>query len=392
MTVTKIQKAIYTLLKDEPFFAHFLMNCKFMYDAFNVKTAGVTVLKDGTMLMIFNREFMGNLTDNETVAVLKHEVLHLLLAHVGAKPNIGKHGHQHHLYNLATDCAINQHIKDIPAGGVTLESLSKAVKKSLAAFQTSDYYYKEIIDFAEQLKAGGPSTTDDHDLDGVPDKQDNGDLARAAVKDAAKKAAKASAGKVPSGLEKEIFGDDSPQLSWKQLLRNFVMTKISVTTRRTFKKVSRKNVGRYIQGVYNGVKGAPLPIPGRKREKTLTLGVCVDSSGSVSDEQFKAFMAEIASITKNIDNAWLIDADCEVQSVQKIGKKNKLKKKRTGGGGTAYQPAINKCLELKCDAIIYFGDFDSSDVPTNPRVPFLWVGVGNQEPPGKFGRVVRISG
>jgi hypothetical protein len=42
-------------------------------------------------------------------------------------------------------------------------------------------------------------------------------------------------------------------------------------------------------------------------------------------------------------------------------------------------------------AIAYLGDFDSSDIPVNPGVPFLWVGVGNQPPPGNFGKVLRIS-
>jgi predicted metal-dependent peptidase len=101
-------------------------------------------------------------------------------------------------------------------------------------------------------------------------------------------------------------------------------------------------------------------------------------------------MSEIVDISKNVSEAHLIYADCVVQKVVKIDNKNKIPMERFGAGGTAYSPAITKALGLNCDAILYLGDFDCADKPEDPKKPFLWVGVGNQEPPATFGKVLRL--
>jgi predicted metal-dependent peptidase len=154
-----------------------------------------------------------------------------------------------------------------------------------------------------------------------------------------------------------------------------VARSISTTTKNTRKKINRR---------------FGLEQPGKKKKRELTLGVCVDSSGSVSDEAFQSFLTEVSRISQICQTTYLVDADCVVQNVDVIKKGKKVKNQRSGSGGTAYQPAIDKCLELKCDAIVYFGDADSSDIPKNPNIPFLWVIVGNQNPPGNFGSVVRL--
>jgi predicted metal-dependent peptidase len=135
-----------------------------------------------------------------------------------------------------------------------------------------------------------------------------------------------------------------------------------------------------------------MPVPGKKKKRTMTLGVCADASGSVSDEQYSMFLQELKSIAKQVELTWFIQADCEVQKVEKLTPKTTFIPNRAGNGGTAYQPAIDKAKELGCDVIIYFGDFDTSDTPRNPGVPFLWVGVGRQDPPGDFGKVLRLPG
>jgi hypothetical protein len=43
------------------------------------------------------------------------------------------------------------------------------------------------------------------------------------------------------------------------------------------------------------------------------------------------------------------------------------------------------------DAIVNFGDGDTSDTPEDPGIPFIWALVGDSERPGAFGDVVRIK-
>lgn len=371
--ISKFQKAVYQLLTSEPYFAHFLLESKVMYDVFNVKSAAASVI-GGVPVIIWNTEFMNALTVDGVKEVLKHEIMHLLLTHTNRAKEENK---DHLLYNIATDCAINQYLNSqhFPAGSVTLESLSRAVGQQLKPFETAQYYYDACYKAATKVAAGAGKTVDDHDL--VIDGQDIPEIAQAAVQKAGKAALASAAGNAPSVIVKALDAFGEPQISWKQIFKNFVLKQVDRTTRITQSKINRR---------------LPLPAPGRKHKRTMTLGVCLDSSGSVSDEQYSAFFAEVKSIAKQITKVYIVHADCEVQGVDELNKKTrKIDTTRKGVGGTAYQPAITKCLQLGCDAIVYFGDFDTSDIPTDPKKPFLWVGVGNQNPPADWGKVLRIK-
>ena len=372
MQATKLQKAIYDLLKTEPFYAHFILNSKILYDAYKVPTAGVCVT-NGTPTFVFNTKFMDSLSHEQVKEVLKHECLHLLMSHLDDMEK--EKSQEQKLYNIAQDCAINQYLGQLPEGCVTLDGLSKVVGKPLEAFQTSKYYYDAIKDKQKEMEDSGLKTVDDHDMEGV-EGEDTPEMAKAAVQNAAKKALGNAAGNAPDFIVKEIANYGTAQIPWQQVLKNFILTQVTQETQSTHKRMNRR---------------FPLPVPGKKKKRNLTLGVCTDSSGSVSDAQYSMFMTEVKSITNHISKTWLIHADCQVQHVEELKKNTKTDLQRRGGGGTAYQPAISKAMELKSDVIIYFGDFDTSDTPEDPKRPFLWVGVGNQDPPAKFGKVIRLS-
>jgi len=291
----------------------------------------------------------------------------------------------HEAVNYAKDGAINQMIADLPEDCVTLASMEKLCNKTLKPLENYEYYYAQMV----QSLPKKPYKGHDHDkmsgsgsADGnsSPINEAADSLRKAIIKDKANKAISAAKGNIPQGLESVISNlNKAAQVNWRQQLRNLVASARSVTT-----KSSRMKVHRRFE----------LDQPGKKKDRKLVLGVCTDSSGSVSDSAYAAFLNEIYSIAKSTTVTYLVHADCVVQKVDIIkgGKaKGDVLKKRHGSGGTAYQPAITKCMELNCDAIIYFGDFDCADTPKNPNVPFIWVGVGNQAAPASFGKVLRIN-
>jgi len=99
------------------------------------------------------------------------------------------------------------------------------------------------------------------------------------------------------------------------------------------------------------------------------------------------------SISKSTAVTYLIQADCEVKDIKVIkgaAKKGTLTN-RQGYGGTAYGPAIEAAKKKRVDLIVYFGDGDSADTPNDPGIPFVWVIVGNSQPPGKFGKLIRLE-
>lgn len=373
------EKAIFSLLETEPYYAHFILNSRIMYDKLGVETAGAGVI-GGSTTLIFNTKFMESLTKEECTAVLKHEVLHLCLDHnFRIKPDKEDKLQmlKHHVANVAMDCAINQYIKDIPKMAVTLQSVREITKKpDLEAFQTAEYYYDAMKEHMEEIEQK-LKAMDDHGLE-IPGDQKGTAMGEAVVGKTAEAAFRQSAGKISGELSKVLQGllSGPTQVNWKQLLRNFV-----ASSRNNTKIATRKRLHRRFDEQF----------PGKKIKRELVLGVCVDTSGSVGDDEFASLMKEVTGMMANVTKIYLIQADSEVKKVETLKKKSDIKLERSGYGGTAYQPAITKCKELRCDAIVYLGDMDSSDVPENPGVPFLWVTVRSEKKPGDFGYMIKIE-
>jgi predicted metal-dependent peptidase len=379
-----LETATYDLLEKEQYFAAFLAESRICYDKYGVTTAGASVV-NGSPMLIFNTEFMGKLSRLEVVSVVKHEILHMLLLHTSM---LDQKELNAKVWNLAMDCAINQHIVGLPEVAVTLKGMSELCGAQLLPFETAEYYFEQMKAAAEDGRGGmrlvngsadpgdaSSGVIDNHDLD-VPGSETNKEMAKAAIKSASDKALARAAGNIPSGLDKILGGLSTAAIDWKTVLRNFVARSAKSSTNITKKKLHRR---------------FGLDQPGRKKRRELTLGVCIDCSGSVPDEAIVQFYAEIAAMLPNISEAWIVQADCEVQHVEKATKSSKIDVKRKGAGGTAYAPAIAECMRRKCDAVAYLGDMDTADTPTNPGVPVLWVTTGNMKRPGEFGHVVSIA-
>ena len=380
-----IEKPIHMLLQQEPFYAHFLLNSRIVFDPPNVPTAGAAII-NGSLTFAINTDFFFKLKIAEQAAVLKHEIMHMLLDHCGSR---GVERSNHDIANVAMDCAINQYIKNLPGECITLKKVEEFVGKSLQPFQAYEYYYDALLQANAEKQAKGQVNNHEFmegegDGEGTPgDKAGkmkiSAEQARAIVNDAAKRAVSAAAGNVPDYLIGQLAAlDTQAKVSWKQQLRNIVSSIKIADQRNTRKKIHRR---------------FGLDQPGKKKQRRPIVGVCCDSSGSVSDEAYASFMTEVYNISKHCAVTYLVQADCEVQKVDVIKGKAKKEKlaKRHGHGGTAYSPAIEACVKKKCDIIIYFGDMDSADKPVDPRIPFIWVVVGNQPPPGDFGKVIRLD-
>lgn len=373
-----LEKGIYRLLQSEPFYAHFILNSRILFDykKDEITTAAAATV-NGTTVLIFNSEFMNSLPLPEVVSILKHEILHLLLNHTKGRFDIKNNGLDNpHNLNIAMDCAINQHIQNLPKKAVTLESLQKCVKVKLEAFQTAEYYFDAIKDHSDQSKISKMNTLDNHNPN-IPDKDTTPEQQRVAVQSTASKALTQAKGNVSNNLLKVLTNlNQESKVNWKQILRNFVSRSTSSFSINTRKKVNRR---------------FDLDFPGKKKKRELTLGVCVDSSGSISDEQYMLFLNEVSFITKDTALVYLIHADSEVNKVDTLKKKKIPPRERHGNGGTAYGPALKKSVELGCDAVIYFGDMDCADIPENPGKPVLWVTVSSEDKPGNFGHILRLE-
>jgi predicted metal-dependent peptidase len=397
--MNKMQQAIVSLLFAEPFFGHLISKMR-ISKSDKVPSAGVYITDK--INLVYNEGFIDSLDLVDVVKVLKHECGHILQEHILRSKQIGiNNSEMHKRFNLATDATIN--IYDLvptveKIGGVTVKSLNKMMREMLEqanakdgknrAFepmiegQIAEYYYNRINEFADQNEDvlqqnsdGMGETIDDHSIweqsEGNEEMQK--EVARQAVNDAVKSAG--GIGNIPGEIASLVAEMNKSQVNWKQQLRQFYVNTLKSTKIATRKRRNRR---------YGIIQ------PGSKKKPELHIGLCVDTSGSVSNEELGMFWAEMSAIASCGVKVTVIEADCNVQNVYEFNPKNTPEFK--GRGGTAYNPAIQKAVELGVDGIIYCGDFDTADTPENPKKPFLWVGVRNSPPPAEFGRAIYLDG
>jgi predicted metal-dependent peptidase len=77
----ELDQSIVRVLRDEPFFGHLLGSVIRRLDS-QIPTAAVTLSPAGVSLVVNPMFFMEELTRDERCAVIKHEILHLVLKHL----------------------------------------------------------------------------------------------------------------------------------------------------------------------------------------------------------------------------------------------------------------------------------------------------------------------
>lgn len=394
----KLRQAITSLLFAEPFFGHLITKMR-ISKSDKVPSAGVYITDK--INLVYNEAWIESLDIFDVVKVLKHECGHILQEHILRGKQIGiNNAELHKRFNIATDATIN--IFDLvptveKIGGVTVKSLNETLKnmlktanekdgknrvfETLEEGQIAEYYYNKINEFADkhpdaiqQSSGGFGDTLDDHST--WEKSEGNEEMIKEVAKQAINESVKAAGGigNIPGDVANLVAEMNKSKVNWKQQLRQFYVNTLKSTRIPTRKKRNR----RY--GILQ---------PGNKKKPELHLGLCVDTSGSVSDKDLEMFWAEMKAISVLGVKVTVIEADCIVQNVYDFDPKKTPTFK--GRGGTAYNPAIEKAIELKVDGIIYCGDFDTADTPKNPNKPFLWVGVGNSPPPATFGRCIYLE-
>jgi predicted metal-dependent peptidase len=397
----KINQAIVALLHAEPFYGHLILNMRITKDD-TCPSAGVYITDK--VNMVYNEDFMENLSLSHACKLLKHECEHIFREHISRAKQIGATSKElHKRFNLATDATINRNdLKDFTekVGGVSVAKLNETLKQYITTHnekpenkqdqrtftamtdgQLAEYYYNRINEFAEQNKDllpesgdGMGETSDDHST--WEKSEGNAEVQKEVVKDAVNNAVKQAGGigNVSGDIASIVAKLNESQVNWKQQLRQFF-----VNTQKSTKMPTRKRRNRRY-GILQ---------PGVKRKPELHIALCVDTSGSVSDKELAMFWTEMEAIHKCGVLLTVIEADSEVKNVYEFDPKKQPEFK--GRGGTNYGEPIKKAKELKADGIIFFGDADCADKPEDPKKPFLWALVRDSSAPAPFGKVIRIK-
>lgn len=383
-------------LQAKPFYAHFIQNCEREFTP-DCPTLGVYITDK--VHLVINEEFFVSLTNLERIAILEHEILHLVMKHLTRfKP---KH---HQIWNAANDIAINQYIAGLPKNGLTHTQFK------LPEGKESEFYYKELIKNAKKLSItvcsgegegnsgndqegsgngdkskkhgkegnGGDkdklATLDDHN---IWDKSNaNKDLSREVVKGVIKNSIKniKDYGNLPGEVQSElnkILKEDL--VNWKRELNRFINRATIVKMALTRKRPNR----RY-----------PC-FEGNKNTYKLKLLIGLDTSGSISDITLAEFFGQIERIKSLGFDIQVAECDCKLGKTYKYTKPPKAV---SGRGGTDFRPVFQYAKkEYKPDIVVYLTD-GYADKNFKEKTPTLWVVTdGGDINNFKFGKVVLMK-
>lgn len=371
-----LSNAIVVLLRSEPFYAHIIQQISRSFDERFPACAGVWI-KEAIPHLIINPLMFSELSSDERVAVLKHEIYHILLLHQFRQKERVKE-----IFNCAADIAVNQYIPNLPDWVLTHQKFKFLPKL------TSEQYYELLIKNAKIIKiavgigasgkkgeSGPPVKWDDHSKWAGGDKDII--VGQQVVKSLVQEAMERSRGHSPYEMH-ELLGEilKYGTLPWFMILRMFLASAQKVNSGYTWKKENRRFEDT----------------PGRRKKHRLNLLVGVDTSGSISNEELKAFFGEIHKIYQNpLNEITVAECDAAIHAVYKY--KGKPPEKVTGRGGTAFQPVLDYAFEKmkpRPDAVIYLTDGYGEENPKiRGNIPILWVLThGGRKP--KIGKVVEF--
>ncbi len=372
-----LNRHIARLLQDEPFFAKISLRIvKTATDS--IPTAGVMVTETGNFEMLYNPEFFAKLrTDKQRAAVIKHEYYHLIFEHVtGRLPKEG----MSKLWNVATDLAINSHLKEELPKKIKVPGSKEKVPlcipggegfETFPSNESSEWYYNKLKEKTEKDKEFKEQMEQNDSFDEHGQWGNNGEVnstAEEIAKEKVKKILKDSMeeceqkaegyGTVSRSIISEIKERVAPKLDWRAVLKFFVNASQKANKSSSVKKVNR----RY-----------PYIHPGKKTSRAAKIAISIDQSGSVGTELLKKFFSELEKLA-SLAEFTVIPFDTKVDAdkvfVWKKGEKKKFK--RVFCGGTCFNAPTDYVNKHKFDGHIVLTDMGAPK-PKNSKCTRLWI-------------------
>jgi len=402
-----IELLIFSLLKEDPFYANVIILLNRRYDLRFPAPAGVSMNRTYFDLWLNMPRFIVY-SVQISKDILRHECLHILNLHLlREKMYVTKYDRT--TCNIGMDASINQYLPTLGktgSGFITLDSLEKDFFINSVEAKRESEYYIDLINNAchknpkaqnnlnkmrgnnnhksdsgsikgnsdsgddgqssgemgDELSSG---PTNNHDVWRESDKVGNIDDMKDMVRDIANEAAEKSRGKVPGHIESLIKKlNEKPVISWQKVLKLYLGS-VKIPYRKTILRRDRRQPNRY-------------DIRGRISDRTVIITVIIDTSGSVSDEEIKWIFREIFGIIRHVKfQLHIIDCDMDVVRVYTAKSEKDIKLNVKGRGGTAFSPAIEYINENlpKTDIAIYFTDGGGERIldPAPKGYKLLWV-------------------
>jgi len=429
----RIQLGIERLLGEYSFYVAILQ--KFMLRADRaMSTLGVCAIDDRRIGLIFNPEFITEISMEELQNSLLHEVLHVVFRHIYADP---RDFPNHHARVIAEEVTVNEFIAgplpvDVPRlqhyGLPPLESTAKRYERLVVMSQEQEQGQEQSND-AEQLEIGQDSesgskqdrikskaqvddvqesrspsnsftenhegqliavTLDDHDLwqNGL-DRETAAVLVEELLAEVSCESGGCNEfideqlqlsleqhGIDPKNLSIRVNSNRAAAIDWRRLLRRYVGT--ALEPKPTFTRPNRR-----FPDLVGVIPGSSL------RSSKPKILAAIDTSWSItaSRELVSAIDGELRCFAKKYE-VTVAECDARIQRVYKYRPLDVIK----GGGGTNLKPIFERQFlrTQSPDVIIYFTDGEGPAPARKPNCAVIWCIVPFGVRPVAWGREVRI--
>lgn len=142
-----------------------------------------------------------------------------------------------------------------------------------------------------------------------------------------------------------------------------------------------------------------LYLPGIVKESMPGIGIAVDTSGSIDNEMLKRFAVGLNMIVEDYQPEYIeiVYCDDSVRRTVRFEQGEEVELSAAGGGGTAFQPALNyySNLEEVPALVIYLTDLYGENVsgygPIEPEYPVIWVTTECSTIPAPFGERLTMT-
>lgn len=334
-----------------------------------------TACTDGVNLILNEDWFCNKLNPLEQIGLLAHEAWHVALQHVlpdriqNRDPKV---------FNMAADHVINNMITEagykIPKGG-----LCGPAYKGMSTEQVYDILIKDQKkqdpNFVPDFVPGPPSN--DPLAQQIHKNQVTDTIVRAATQ------AKLRGGDATSGIPGDILIalDELlyPKLPWNVLLQEF-FTGFS-NDDYSYSKPNR----RFLPDFY---------LPTLFSEGMGTLACAVDTSGSVSDHDFRAFATEMDYIKETLfpETMYVVDFDTRINNIHTLKSTDSVKSLAfTGRGGTDLRPVFEHFKKKPPQVLVIFSDLECNEITEVPPYPVLWIRTPGSGHTPSFGRLIEFD-
>jgi len=373
-----IRKTTVKLLIQESFYGHFFSHIQRNVNE-EVKRVSISVTENQNIILLINPHYWQSLqTYDQKMGCLKHQILHLMFKHVYRVRHFGNK----EIFHIAADLAVNQYLlpSQLTQGAICLNQFDFL---NLLPHQTVDYYYNKLAeqydtpeiqniiqdDVNESNSTECQKPLDEHqDWDKISNqegatKQYIQGTIEMYLDNSTKRINTQEFGLLPTELQTmltEVTERFQTKINWKRMLKIFSESSRKTFVNNTLKRPSKR---------YGTTPGIKI----RSKQKLL---IALDTSGSIDENQLKAFFDEVYHIWKQSSEIMIVECDTIIQ--KQYVYKGQPPKIISGGGGTCFDDPIHYAnIHYRPDALIYFTDGFGPQPIYKSRCPILWMITSN---------------